>query len=168
MTPEDEQRIRELLDMHPALLQPEAIEMRSHLLDARDDLAFVRAELAEIQRRDETTGGVLYDVIHRAIVGDLADHEAVREIEQRLIQPLVARLRTETLRANGRAARHNEIAALYADLAATRRELRDARDVLAEHGITDEQLHHTLQRIAARRRGVEQSRIHTTRDGSTP
>lgn len=46
MPPEDEQRVRELLDMHPALLQSEAIELRRHLLDAREDLAAVRAELA--------------------------------------------------------------------------------------------------------------------------
>ena len=134
----------------------------------RTELDAIRTELDAIRTRDETTGGVLYDVIHRAIVRDLADHEAVREIEQRLIQPLVAQLRTETVRANGRATRRDEIAALYADLATTRRELAQAKDVLREHGITDEQLHHTLQRIAARRRSAEQSRIHTTWDGSTP
>lgn len=52
MPSEDEQRIRELLDMHPALLQSEAIELRRHLLDAREDLAAVRAELADEKRRN--------------------------------------------------------------------------------------------------------------------
>lgn len=51
MPPEDEQRIRELIEMHPALLQPEAIELRRHLLDVREDLAAARAELADRDQR---------------------------------------------------------------------------------------------------------------------
>ena len=51
MTPDDEQRLRELLEMHPALLQPEAIEMRRHLLDAREDVTAVRAQYRDLMTR---------------------------------------------------------------------------------------------------------------------
>lgn len=50
----------------------------------------LRAELKEIRQHDETSGGVLYDVIRRTLAGALDEHEAVKAIERRLIQPLTA------------------------------------------------------------------------------
>lgn len=53
---------------------------------------------------------------------------------------------------------------------ATRRRAEQAEAVLAELDVTDDQLHDITRRIAARRRGVEQSRrmhITTSRDGDT-
>lgn len=49
------------------------------------------AELEQIRRYDEPIGSVLYDVIRRVQFARLDDHEAVRQIEQRLIRPLIAR-----------------------------------------------------------------------------
>ena len=93
----------------PERLGPQALPLGLQLADAfgalmaeRDGL---KAELAEIRQRDETTGGVLYDVIRRAIAGDLDDHEAVRQIERRLIHPLVAQRREARERARRAAGR---------------------------------------------------------------
>jgi hypothetical protein len=69
MTPEDGQRIRELLDMHPALLQPEALELRRHLLDARDDLAAVRAAIGRWQDGTDAPHDVLAAIRDRLTGG---------------------------------------------------------------------------------------------------
>ncbi|WP_285909097.1 hypothetical protein [Actinomadura opuntiae] len=102
MTPDRYAEIRDM-DTGPltgpdAPYNPLALELNK----AREDLL---AELDAIRRRDETTGGVLYDVIRRARAGELDEHEAVRAIETRLIQPLAAQARAARLAAPGRSRR---------------------------------------------------------------
>jgi hypothetical protein len=93
--------LREVLGTEPATLGQAAAQAITALTDAR-------AELAEIRRRDETTGGVLYDVIRRALAGDLDEDDAVRQIERRLIQPLVAQRREAREKARRAARRRRD------------------------------------------------------------
>ena len=66
-----------------------------------------RAELEKVRTRDEPSGAVLYDVIGQLRRG-LDDHAAVREIERRLIHPLVARARQAEAKAARAAARRQQ------------------------------------------------------------
>jgi len=90
----------------------------------------------------------------------------------------VERLRTELARSEANHAAAME--RLFHDLAmrrrehyATKRRAENAEAVLRELDVTDDQVHDVLRRLAARRRGagqsrLQQSRIHSLRDGSTP
>ncbi|GAA4225952.1 hypothetical protein GCM10022254_09210 [Actinomadura meridiana] len=93
LTPEREAQIRERLTE-----AFDAIDYTIGDLAARDLLA----ELDAIRRRDETTGGVLYDVIRRTRAGQMDEHEAVRAIEARLLHPMIAQVREARARAGGR------------------------------------------------------------------
>lgn len=75
------------------------------LADYQAKVTELTGELYEIRTRDETVGGVLYDVVHRCQTGDLDDHQAVRAIDERLIHPLVAKLQEARAKANRGAGR---------------------------------------------------------------
>ncbi|WP_242892621.1 hypothetical protein [Actinomadura litoris] len=98
-----------------------------------DETSRLRAELDAIRTHDETVGGVLYEVIQRAQAGELDDHAAVRQIEWRLIQPLVARMRearASASRGSGRRRRdHDELRDKRTDLLNIRGILKPAPGV---------------------------------------
>jgi len=88
------------------------------------ELEMLRKELNAIRSKDEPVGSALYDVIRRATAGGLDEHAAVREIDERLVQPLTARLREATARADQGTGRRRNAAAYLSSV-------RDERDRLA-------------------------------------
>jgi hypothetical protein len=80
----------------------------------------LRAELDAIRTRDETVGGVLYDVVRRCQTGELDEHQAVRAIDARLIHPLVAKLQEARAKASRGADRRRTGAAQLGSVRAER------------------------------------------------
>lgn len=90
MIPEDERRIAELLAMHPALLQPEAIELRAEVKRLRAERDEARTAQ---QRSDELLAGAHNDLcealgVRRRPLLDVIQHAATVRAERDELQAL--------------------------------------------------------------------------------